>query len=254
MFGKFIKNIFPGRERKFVKDYLIDIKLLENILGFKVKNSEYYIKALTHRSYLELFPVFEKSNERLEFLGDAVLNMVVAEFLFRNYSTQEEGFLTKVRSTIVNRANLFACAENLGIIKLLLYNQKYIDQTTEGMRTILSDAIEALIGAIYLDRGLKYAKKFILKAVIFPSKERGNILNDQNYKGQLLELAHSKKISPPRYVVVSETGPQHNKEFLVDVFINNEKLGSGKGKNKKTAEQNAAKDALSKIKNSPSSS
>ncbi|AFN75687.1 ribonuclease III [Melioribacter roseus P3M-2] len=254
MFGRFIKNIFSRKERKYIKDYLFDIELLESILGFKVKNAEYYIKALTHRSYLELFPELEKSNERLEFLGDAVLNMVVAEYLFRTYSTQEEGFLTKVRSTIVNRANLFACAEYLGIVRLLLYNQKYIDQTAEGMKTILSDAIEALIGAIYLDRGLKYAKQFILRAVILPSKEHGNILKDQNYKGQLLELTHSKKISSPRYVVVSETGPQHDKEFVVDVFVNNEKLGSGKGKNKKTAEQNAAKDALSKIKDAPSSS
>lgn len=250
LLGNYTNNDFhyTAEVRKSCKK---SITLLESIFGFSIRNKNYFIKALTHSSYLELHPEFQKSNERLEFLGDSILNMIVGKFLFKNYSNENEGFLTKVRASLVNRERLYLSAEEINLQEILLFNEKYLRDSREGLQTILADCLEAVIGAIYLDRGLKYAEKFVLEKIIKPFEENDLFLVDTNYKGQLLEFTHAQKFSAPKYVLVNEIGPPHKKEFTVEVYVGDEILGTGMGKNKKSAEQEAAQAAIQKLKSLP---
>lgn len=241
----FLRKNKSSDTQAFILNHL---KSLQALLGFRIIENNYYVKALTHRSYLEINPSLMKSNERLEFLGDSVLNMIVGQYLFENYDDEGEGFLTKARSSLVNRDRLYAAADKLQLKEMILYNQKYLSDSEDGLQTILADSVEALIGAIYLDRGLREAKKFVLKWLVYPYEEDESFLIDTNYKGQLLEFTHAKRIETPRYVLKHVEGPDHKKEFTVEVFVGSELMGSGKGKNKKTAEQNASKAALAKLK------
>ncbi|MEG8947348.1 ribonuclease III [Rosettibacter firmus] len=242
-----LKKLFKKDNIKVNFNHLINKKALESLLGFKIKNKILYLKALTHSSFIETHPELEKSNERLEFLGDSVLNLVVAHYLFEKYRNEGEGFLTKVRASLVNRNRLYEIAEKLNLKDFLLYNEKYVDKNDEGFKTILADTLEALIGAIFSDRGFNVASEFIIKKIIKPYEKNHEYLIDTNYKGQLLEFTHANKLQTPKYVVISEEGPEHKKVFVVDVYIGNEKMGTGKGKNKKTAEQNASRIALMKL-------
>lgn len=227
--------------------YSEQISSLEKLLGYKIEDANYYLKALTHRSFLEEEEDFQKSNERLEYLGDAVLDLVVGEYLFKKFPEQGEGFLTKKRSQLVDKHALFKAAERINLKNLVLYKKKFLGKNTEGLKTIIADAMEALIGAIYLDKGLKEVSKFAFKYLIEPSYISGDFKKDKNYKGRLLELTHVKKLHSPEYKIVHTDGPEHNKTFVVEVLINDEKYGEGIGKSKKSAEQMAAKKALEKL-------
>ncbi len=224
-------------------------KELNKVLGFKLKNQAIYLKAFTHRSYLELFPELEKSNERLEFLGDSVLNMSVAKYLFNANKYKDEGFLTKARAYLVNRDNLFNSSQRIGLSNFLLLNKKYLVNSKEGMKTVLADATEALIAAIYLDKGEAVTDKFIYQYVIAPYVNTDFVKADNNYKGQLLEYAHANKIGHPHYKVIEEKGPEHKKEFTVEVYIGDKFYATGNGGNKKNAEQEASKVALEILNN-----
>jgi ribonuclease-3 len=173
--------------------------------------------------------------------------MIVGKYLFEKYPGGEEGFLTKTRSLLVNRDSLAAVAEEIGLQKILLYNQKYLRDSLEGIQTILSDAFEAIVGAVYLDLGLKVTERVVITCLIRPREDDESLLIDTNYKGQLLELSHSKKLSPPRYTIKNEDGPPHNKIFTIEVYIGDELMGEGSGKNKKSAEQAASRYALEKL-------
>ncbi len=223
---------------------------LESVTGVPIKDKSYYIQALMHRSFLEQNPNFAVSNERLEFLGDSVLNLTVAEYLFEVYPEEDEGFLTKVRAKLVNRIALAEGAERIGLSRFLLVSKNLSSTFTYGSRTVLADAFEALIGAVYLDNGLEGARSFIQKNLIEPSARQGGHLIDENYKSQLLEYAQANKFENPMYSVIHEEGPQHNRLFTVQVEINGESYGTGKGRNKKSAEQNAAHAAMTKINQS----
>jgi len=242
------------KRRKFSTDNNLNKTIKKNLaslqssLNISIKNPNYYIKALTHSSFLDLHPEFIKSNERLEFLGDSVLSMVVGKYLFENYPDEEEGFLTKSRSSLVNRERLAEAAEEFGLQNIILYNQRYLKDSVEGLQTILADALEAIIGAIYLDQGLERAEQFIITQLIKPLEDDDSFLVDTNYKGQLLEFTHARKIPNPRYIVKREEGPPHNKEFTIEVFIADKLMGVGFGKNKKSAEQEASMNALQKLK------
>lgn len=238
-----------NKKLKFVVDrrFLGNIKELEQLLGFKIFDQSQYLKALTHRSYLDIYPELKKSNERLEFFGDSVLNMIVAKFLFDQFPYETEGFLTKSRAQMVNRYRLYEAATEFGLGKFLLYNEKYLRGSHEGFQTILADALEALIGAIYIDRGLREAEKFVHKYVIQPFEEDDSFIADTNYKGQLLEYTHAERLPHPNYIVVKEEGPSNNKTFIIDAYIGDQFVGRGVGKNKKQAEQNASKEALLKL-------
>ena len=236
--SKYISNLFTDEK----------YKELEELVGFQIRNKEHFIQALMHRSFLEQNEEFEVSNERLEFLGDSVLSLIVAEYLFDSFPEKDEGFLTKVRAKLVNRFALADAAENINLADFLLISKNLSNSFSNGSKTVLSDALEALIGAIYLDHGLSAAKKFIDKVLIIPNTKGGLYLIDENFKSQLLEFAQAHKLDNPIYQVVKEEGPQHNRTFTIRVLIKDVEYGIGKGKNKKSAEQKAAQKALSLIK------
>jgi len=246
---------FLGKDRKnkkiWSKGYPAaakqSIKSLNKMLGYSLNNPRYFIKALTHRSYLEISPNLDKSYERLEYLGDSVLGMITAEYLFENFNKEPEGFLTKTRSQLVNRDTLAVAAEKIHLNCFLLYDKRFLRSEDKGMKSILADGFEALIGAIYLDAGINECRKFILKNLILPCISDGSYLQNKNYKGMLLEYCHSKGIKNFYYNLINEEGPEHNKTFVVEVKIEDKSIGIGKGNSKKTAEQNAAKNALEQM-------
>lgn len=242
--NRFNKKYFSYEEKKFSDK----LKLIEGLLPFKIKKKEYFLKAITHRSILESNPGLKKSNERLEFLGDAVLGMIVAEFLFDKFSEEGEGQLTKYRSHLVKKETLAEIAEEMDLKSILIFDKRYIRSYHEGIKTITADALEALIGAIYLDSGLERAQEFIHKWIIKPNFESGRYQEDTNYKGQLLELTHAKNLLPPVYDIIEEIGPEHDKIFTAKVEIGDKLSAIGEGKNKKNAEQEAARKALEILK------
>ncbi len=220
---------------------------LEKLVGFSIKNRNYFIQALMHRSFLEQNAGYDVSNERLEFLGDSILSLAVAEYLYEEFPDKDEGFLTKVRAKLVNRVALSDAAEAIKLFNFLLISKNLSNNFKSGSRTVLADALEALIGAVYLDNGLAVAKDFINRVLIEPNMKDGVYLIDENFKSQLLEYAQGSHMENPVYSVINEEGPQHNRVFTVNVTIGDREYGLGKGKNKKSAEQNAAHDALTKI-------
>ena len=223
---------------------------LEKIISVPIGNKNFYIEALIHRSFLEENEQFNFSNERLEFLGDSVLNLIIGEFLFNKFPKEEEGFLTKVRAKMVNRNALSLIAENLKLGDLLILSSNIPKSITHSSKSMLSDALEALIGALYLDKGLETCKKFIQKNILEPSLKNGDHLIDENYKSQLLEFAQANKLDIPVYHIISEEGPHHDKTFTAEVIVDGKLFGEGKGKSKKEAEQSAAKVALEIINSS----
>jgi ribonuclease-3 len=220
---------------------------LEKITGVSIQNQSYYIQALTHRSYLESNDDREISNERLEFLGDSVLSLIVAQFLFEEFPDENEGFLTKIRAKFVNRNSVSNAAERLGIADFIFIGDNLSRKFINNSKTVLADTMEALIGAIFLDSGIEECRKFIFKFLIEPNIQDDDYLVDENYKSQLLEYTQANKIPTPLYEVINEEGPQHERIFTVRVSVSENEAGIGKGKNKKTAEQNAARIALKKI-------
>jgi ribonuclease III len=163
------------------------------------------------------------------------------------FPNKDEGFLTKVRAKLVNRIALADAAEDIDLGDFLLVSKNLSNNFTNGSKTVISDAFEALIGAIYLDNGLTSAKEFIQKVLIEPNSKEGIYLIDENFKSQLLEYAQANKMDNPTYSVIKEEGPQHNRLFTIRVMIGGEEFGIGKGKNKKSAEQMAAQAALLKV-------
>ncbi|MCX6149949.1 MAG: ribonuclease III [Ignavibacteriales bacterium] len=248
-----LKKIISSKKFKFSEypenfsDILLEkLSLLEKLLGYKIKDPTFYIKALTHRSYNEFTDFNLRSNERLEYLGDSVLSLLIAEYLFKKFPKEDEGFLTKTRSKLVNRNALAKAAERINLLDYMLVSNSFLS-ISNGVATIVSNAIEALIGAIYIDAGIDAARKFIELVIIKPGTEDNGIMEDKNFKSQLLEYTQANRLENPYYKIVKEDGPNHAKVFTVEVYVDNNCLGSGTGKNKKEAEQNAAKLALSVI-------
>lgn len=217
------------------------IKKIEALTGEEITQPEIFMEALTHRSHLDN-KKFIVSNERLEFLGDALLGFVVAEVLSSHFNDKDEGFLTRVRANFVNKQTLFSVAYKIGIHDLLFMSDEIkLSEGSPGFQTILADAFEAFIGAIYINHGLPTAKEFITQKLIRPNLDSGLHLVDNNYKSRLLELIQSLKLEIPKYRVVKEEGPEHDRVFTVQALVGERVLGLGAGKNKKAAEQEAAK-------------
>jgi len=210
------------------------------------KDKSLYELALTHRSWINENKN-AKHNERLEFLGDAVLEFIVSSFLFENFPNKEEGFLTAIRAKIVNTKNLAALAEKMNLGEYIKMSKGEEQGGGKKNDSLLADAVEALIGALYLDSGLESAKSFIninlLKDI---EKKLHEPLKDP--KSTLQEIVQAKGLPTPRYFVINETGPDHDKTFTVEVYVGKETYGQGKGRSKNLAEQDAAKSALEKIK------
>ncbi len=238
-------DVADGIKEKFTPE---KFRELENIIGEPIIDKTHFLQALVHRSFLEQNNDFEASNERLEFLGDAILNLIVADYLFHKFPYEEEGFLTKVRAKIVNRNTLGEVGEKLNLSSFILVGRNLSKSVVSNSKSIVSDAVEALIGAIYLDSGMKACTRFVNKFLVEPIVKEGGYLVDENYKSQLLEYAQGRKLKVPTYRVVKEEGPQHDRIFTVEVLVGSKMLGIGKGKNKKNSEQNAAKSALKEIR------
>ena len=214
---------------------------LQNNLGYHFKNPALLARALTHSSYANARHVDTGDNERLEFLGDSVLGFITAEYLFANHRDFPEGELTKLRAYAVCEKSLFSYAEEIGLGHYLKLGK---GEERTGGRTrpsVLSDAFEAVIAAIYLDGGMDEAKKFVLRFVV-PYVEAKPTFKD--YKTMLQEVVQKNQGETLEYVLVSETGPDHDKCFTVEVHLNSNVIGRGVGGSKKKAEQNAAKEAL----------
>ena len=241
------RNLSSEFDEQKKKNILVKI---EHLVKVKPTDEKYFLKAFTHRSYLEKSASPIKSNERLEFLGDSILSKIVSEYLFAQYPQEDEGFLTKARSHLVNKHSLEKIAFKLNLQDLIFTNDDYLISDKKKLSNIVADCLEALIAAIYLDMGEEVTTIFVKNYVIVPQVDNGNIESDKNYKGQLLELSHARKLNQPVYKIADQLGPQHDKIYTVQVFVNDEVLGVGKGRNKKSAEQNAAKNALTVLSDS----
>lgn len=226
---------------------MLTAKDVEAITGFAPKNLELYISAFTHRSYLNEHRGFElPHNERLEFLGDAVLELVATEHLYKTYE-HPEGELTNFRSALVNYKMLSEIAKRMGLEEHLLMSRGEAKDTGRARQVILANTIEALIGALYLDLGYGPSQAFIEKEVLV---ELPSIITGQKYldpKSQLQEIVQDKWGVTPTYGVVSESGPDHDKVFVVASFQGNKEIGRGQGPSKQEAEISAAEDALKNI-------
>jgi len=217
---------------------------IEELLGIAIENRALYEQALTHRSYLQVVHQGgNRSNERLEFLGDAILGFITAEYLFYNHKQVLEGELTKMRSWLVNKKSLAICARSLEIDKLIFLSYSARQSLDNGNDGLLADALEAIIAAVYLDSGFDEARKFIVDKLL-PIMVRESLIHDTNYKSLLLEAVQRTGTAGPRYNVIAESGPDHDKTFTVEVIVAEKSLGVGSGRNKKEAEQHAAKQAL----------
>lgn len=249
MISKLVQKLKKKRKIKVLENLFTVQKLkdLESIIGSKINNKTLYVQALVHRSYLEGSNQSSISNERLEFLGDSVLNLVVAEFLYNYFPEKDEGFLTKVRARVVNRTALARAATDIKLGEFILIGKNLSQSFKSGSKTVLSDALEALIGAIYLDSSIEEAKNFIDRVLIQPTTSDDEFLIDENFKSQLLEYVQANKMGNPSYVVVDEEGPQHKRTFTVKVEIDGREYGIGQGGNKKAAEQKAAKATMEKF-------
>lgn len=236
------------RNLEKIESFIKNINEFEGKINYTFKNLSNLFVALTHSSYAnENKEAKLKSNERLEFLGDAVLNIVISEKIFTNYSGLAEGELTKMRATIVCEQSLMKCANKIEIGKYLLLGK---GEELSGGRTrasILADAMEALIGAIYLDGGLKNAKSFVYALMSQTVEDSGSGMIFMDYKSQLQELIQKTREDKITYEIIDEKGPDHNKIFVSQLKIGLEVFGTGEGKTKKEAEQNAANSALKKI-------
>jgi len=219
---------------------------LEQKLGIKFNNKDLLKQALVHRSYINENPDFYLgNNERLEFLGDAVLELAVTEYLYRNYPNPE-GELTSWRAALVNSKMLAKIARRLGINKYLFLSKGEEKDTPRAKECILANAFEAIIGAIYLDKGYEKAKEFVDKNII---KELPEILEKQLYKdpkSRFQEEAQDRVGITPTYEVLEEWGPDHRKHFIVGVFLENDLIAKGEGNSKREAQEDAAKNALEK--------
>lgn len=213
---------------------------LEEKIGYKFKDETLLTHALTHSSYANEKRLPYGSNERLEFLGDSVLGLITAEYFYLNFDTPE-GELTKLRASTVCEESLFIFAKELDLGKYLLLGKGEIRSKGYERPSILSDAFESVIAAIYLDGGIEEAKKFVLRFVKGTTIAASSF---HDYKTALQEIIQKNREEHISYVLVGEKGPDHNKVFEVEVHLNSNVIGRGTGKSKKVAEQEAAKDAL----------
>ncbi len=217
---------------------------LERRIGYKFRNSLLLAEALTHPSLSFERKTFHFDNQRLEFLGDAVLQLVITHHLYRLFPGFSEGSLTKLRSRIVSREGLKKHARALGLGQYLMLGRGEEASSGRDRSSTLADAFEALVGAIYLDSDLETVRRFVLRVA---GDELGEVAREpaeHNPKGELQEILQSISVLSPAYEVVSETGPDHRKHFVSRVIWDSRELGRGSGQSKKQAEINAAANAL----------
>ena len=217
---------------------------LQNKIGYQFKNPALLNEALTHSSYAnEHKSQHIKYNERLEFLGDSVLSIVVSYYIYKNCPELPEGELTKLRASLVCEKSLYEFAKKIDLGKYLILSKGERNNGGADRPSILSDAFEALIAANYIDGGIESASKHILNFVI-PAIKNSKKKKINDYKTTLQEIIQKNPGEKLEYVLVKESGPDHNKHFVVEVHLNSNVIGKGGGRSKKEAEQQAAREAL----------
>lgn len=217
---------------------------LQKKIGYKFKNNDLLLEALTHSSYANDNKIKHiNSNERFEFLGDSVLSVVVSDYIFINFPQLPEGELTRLRSSLVCEKSLFEFAKKINLGDYLFLGKGERNNHGAERPSILSDAFEALIAAIYIDGGLEAARKHILNFVIpaIKNQRKGNTVD---YKTTLQEIIQKNPGEKIEYVLADMSGPDHNRHFVVEVHLNSNVIGRGGGHSKKEAEQQAAREAL----------
>jgi len=222
-----------------------DFKELQKDLGIKFKNINLLKQAFVHRSYLNENPAFELGhNERLEFLGDAVLELIVTEYLFKNYPNLAEGEMTNLRAALVNSQMLSQVSDRLGFNDFLYLSKGEAKEMGRGRQYILANTFEAFIGAFYLDQSHKAAENFIYNNLI---PELKNIIEKKlwrDHKSLFQEAAQERVGITPTYEVLKESGPDHAKKFVIGVYLDKELVAQGEGPSKNEAQQQAAENAL----------
>lgn len=234
------KKYFRANDQKF--------KEFQTRIGIQFQNEKLLKQAFTHSSYVnEHRRKPYEDNERLEFLGDAVLELTVSQFLYKKYPMMSEGELTKLRAAVVCEPSLVEFANQLNFGEVVLLGKG--EEMTGGRSrpALLADVFEAFIGALYLDKGIETVLSF-LEDVVFPKIDAGAFSHVMDFKSQLQELVQRDASGTLEYKILSETGPAHNREFESLVALNGNELGTGKGRSKKEAEQHAAQMALGKLK------
>ncbi|MDO8341308.1 MAG: ribonuclease III [Candidatus Woesebacteria bacterium] len=211
------------------------------------KDENLYLQALTHRSWVNENIGVRGTNERLEFLGDAILEFIVSKELFIKFPEKEEGYLTALRANLVNTKNLSELAKKIGLGSEIFLSKGEEEGGGRNNSSLLADTVEAIIGALFMDQGILVAEEFIKENILIDvNKKINSPLKDP--KSLLQEKVQSNKLPAPKYQVITEEGPDHNKNFTIEVIINGKPIAKGTGKNKSEAEQNAAEKALLEIK------
>ena len=222
-----------------------ELKMFQELIGYTFQNEQLLKQALTHSSYANEKHLKKLSdNERLEFLGDAVLEVVSSEFLFANYPNLTEGQLTKLRASIVCEQTLAACTELIHLGDYLFLGKGEDRTGGRTRKSVLSDAMEAVIGAIYLDGGFASAKEFVHKFIMTDIEHKHLFYDSKTILQEVVQGEHEQLT----YVLLGETGPDHDKTFEVGVLIGRKEISTGKGHTKKAAEQDAAYQALLVLK------
>ncbi|CCB85419.1 MULTISPECIES: ribonuclease III [Parachlamydia] len=223
-----------------------NISNIELRLGYKFQDRDLLALAFVHRSFINENREIHEHNERLEFLGDSVLGLLIADYLYRYLPSTPEGELSYLKSRLVEASSCVTYIHKLDLEQFLLLGRGERMNDGRGRESILADLLEAIIGAVYLDGGLESAKAFLFKNF---STEIEAILKTpvRNWKALLQDYCQKKYQTTPSYHVIDEKGPDHSKTFKISVFLNDEEVGKGEGGSKKEAQQKAAEDALSKM-------
>jgi len=225
------------------------IDYLQKLVGESRANLPLYLMALTHRSVVHdpATPSIIESNQRLEFLGDSVLDLLISEYLFKYFPESAEGVLSSNRAKIVNRKSLAGFARSIGLGEHLLIGESADEQKIRNSESALADAFESLVGAIYLDKGIKGTSDFISRHIIEHVNFKTIVAAEHNYKSRLIEYTQSNHLPPPVYSVMTEAGAEHEKTFTIAVTCTDHFLGKGTAQRKKDAEQLAAKEAMERL-------
>ncbi len=249
-----IREWFGFRERRPVisHDHPLELSELERRLGYRFQNRDLLVQSLKHRSYLGTTgEARHAANERMEFLGDAVLDLIVSEYIYRRDENANEGKLTQIKCSIVSGRMLAKISEEIGIGEFILLSEGEAKAGGRHRNSILEDAFEAVLGAIYLDGGIGAAETFLHQIVLKQFDQLDMLEPYSNNKSELLEWAQNAGLGAPRYNVLQEEGPEHNKLFHIEVEVGGRRLAVGQGHSKKQAEQNAAKYAIEWLQQNP---
>jgi ribonuclease-3 len=222
-----------------------DLRLFEKQAGIRFKRVDLLNLAFIHRSYSNEYSQKIENNEKLEFLGDSVLGMVTADYLFNNLPDKVEGYLAKVKSFVVSEESLDSIARSIHVDQYLLIGKGEENSGGRTKKAILADCMEAIIGAYYLDTGYREVSKFVLRFLVPEINKVLENRHKKDYKTMLQEFVQKKYHIYPKYTLAKKSGPDHDKTFWMEVSVNGKTFGPGEGKNKKEAEQHAAAEAYS---------